>query len=62
MYVVLAVTTPAVAALVDETRTVPIVFARVSDPLGFVSSVAKPDGNVTGLSNFEPSMAGKRVQ
>jgi putative ABC transport system substrate-binding protein len=59
---VLAVTTPAVTALVDETRTVPIVFVRVSDPLGFVSSLAKPSGNVTGFSNFEPSLAGKWLQ
>ena len=39
---VLAVTSPAVTALVDETRTVPIVFVRVSDALGFVDSLAKP--------------------
>ena len=61
---ILAVTTPAVAALLGETRTVPIVFARVSDPVGsgFVSNLAKPDGNVTGFSNFEPSLAGKWIQ
>jgi putative ABC transport system substrate-binding protein len=52
---ILAVTTPVVAALVDETRTVPIVFVRVSDPLGFVDNLAKPSGNVT-------SLAGKWVQ
>jgi len=45
---VLAVTIPVVAALADETRTVPIVFVRVSDPLGFVSSLATPSGNITG--------------
>jgi putative tryptophan/tyrosine transport system substrate-binding protein len=59
---ILAVTTPVAAALVDETRTVPIVFVRVSDPLAFVGSLAKPSGNVTGFSNFEPSLAGKWVQ
>jgi putative ABC transport system substrate-binding protein len=59
---ILAVTTPVAAALVDETRTVPIVFVRVSDPLGFVDNLAKPSGNVTGFSNFEPSLAGKWVQ
>ena len=61
---ILAVTTPAVAALLGETRTVPIVFARVSDPVasGFVRNLAKPDGNVTGFSNFEPSLAGKWLQ
>jgi putative tryptophan/tyrosine transport system substrate-binding protein len=61
---IFAVTTPAVAALLGETRTVPIVFARVSDPVGdgFVSSLAKPSGNVTGFINFEPSLAGKWLQ
>jgi putative tryptophan/tyrosine transport system substrate-binding protein len=59
---ILAVTTPVLAALVDETRTVPIVFVRVSDPLGFVDNFAKPSGNVTGFSNFQPSLAGKWVQ
>jgi putative ABC transport system substrate-binding protein len=59
---ILAVTTPVLAALVDETRTVPIVFVRVSDPLGFVDSLAKPSGNVTGFSNFQPSLAGKWIQ
>jgi len=39
---VLAVTTPAVAALAEETRNSPIVFVRVSDPLGFVDSLAHP--------------------
>jgi putative ABC transport system substrate-binding protein len=59
---ILAVTTPVVAALVDETRTVPIVFVRVTDPVGFVDNLAKPSGNVTGFSNFQPSLAGKWVQ
>jgi putative tryptophan/tyrosine transport system substrate-binding protein len=61
---ILAVTTPAVAALLGETRTVPIVFARVSDPVasGFVRNLAKPDGSVTGFTNFEPSLAGKWLQ
>jgi putative ABC transport system substrate-binding protein len=61
---IFAVTTPAVAALLGETRTIPIVFARVSDPVGsgFISSLAKPDGNVTGFMNFERSLAGKWLQ
>ena len=48
---ILAVTSPPVAALLGETRTIPIVFTRVSDPVasGFVSNLAKPDGNVTGF-------------
>jgi ABC-type uncharacterized transport system substrate-binding protein len=61
---VLVVSTPAVAALLDETRTIPIVFTRVADPVGsgFVSNLAKPDGNVTGFSLFQPSLAGKWLQ
>jgi len=59
---VLAVTTPAVAALVEETRTIPIVFVRVADPLVFVDSMSKPGGHITGFGNFEPSLAGKWVQ
>jgi putative tryptophan/tyrosine transport system substrate-binding protein len=61
---VLAVTTPAVRALVDETRTVPIVFVRVADPVGdgFLDTIARPKGNVTGFSAIQPSIAGKWLQ
>ena len=61
---ILAITTPAVAALLRETRTVPIVFVRVSDPVGegFVDDRAKPGGNVTGFINFEASLAGKWLE
>jgi putative tryptophan/tyrosine transport system substrate-binding protein len=61
---VLAASTPAVKALLGETRTVPIVFVRVADPLGdgLVNSMASPGGNVTGFSAFEPSLAGKWLQ
>jgi putative ABC transport system substrate-binding protein len=61
--VIFAVTTPAVAALLRETHTLPIVFAQVSDPVGssFVESVARPGGNVTGFTNIdiESSVSGK---
>ncbi len=62
--VVLVLGSAPLAALRDETRTVPIVFTRVSDPVeqGFVASLPKPGGNVTGFSNFEPAMAGKWLQ
>jgi putative ABC transport system substrate-binding protein len=52
-------TTPAAAALHRETRTIPIVFVLVVDPVGqaFVSSVARPGGNMTGFLNLEPAMA-----
>jgi putative tryptophan/tyrosine transport system substrate-binding protein len=61
---VLAVTTPALAALVDDARAVPIVFVRVADPVGdgFVNSLAKPSGNVTGFTNMVNSLAGKWIQ
>jgi putative tryptophan/tyrosine transport system substrate-binding protein len=53
--VILASTTPVVAALLHESRTVPIVFVRVTDPVesGFVHNLARPDGNVTGFANFD---------
>jgi putative ABC transport system substrate-binding protein len=64
--VIFAVTTPTVAALLRETRTLPIVFAQVSDPVGsgFVASLARPGGNVTGFTNIniESSIGGKWLQ
>ncbi|HXQ84342.1 MAG TPA: ABC transporter substrate-binding protein [Xanthobacteraceae bacterium] len=62
--VVLVLGIAPLAALRNETRSVPIVFTRISDPVGqgFVASLAKPGGNVTGFSNFEPAMAGKWLQ
>src|SRR3974377_2455873 len=52
--VILASSTPALAALQQATRTVPIVFAQVADPVsgGFVASLAQPGGNITGVTNF----------
>jgi putative tryptophan/tyrosine transport system substrate-binding protein len=62
--VMLAVTTPATAALQRETRTIPIVFAIVSDPVGsgFVASLANPGGNITGFINIEASLSGKWLE
>jgi putative ABC transport system substrate-binding protein len=64
--VIFAVTTPTVAALLRETRALPIVFAQVSDPvgLGFVASLARPGGNVTGFTNIniESSIGGKWLE
>src|ERR1700756_813841 len=55
------ISTPATAALQAETRTIPIVFAWVSDPVGsgFVSSLAHPGGNISGFLNIEASVIGK---
>jgi putative tryptophan/tyrosine transport system substrate-binding protein len=59
--VILAQTTPIVAALQRETRTIPIVFSNIADPVGsgFVASLPWPGGNITGLMLFEASVAGK---
>jgi ABC-type uncharacterized transport system substrate-binding protein len=59
--VILAMTSPAVAALQQTTRTVPIVFASVVDPVGggFVDSLARPGGNTTGFALFEYGLSGK---
>jgi len=59
--VLMADATPSTAALQRETRIIPIVFVRVTDPRGqgFVSDVARPGGNITGFSNYEPAMGGK---
>ena len=61
---IVGVTTPAVAALRQETRTIPIVFVQVVDPLGrgFISNLARPGGNMTGFVNFEFSMGGKWLE
>jgi putative ABC transport system substrate-binding protein len=59
--VMFAQTTPVVAALQRESRTIPIVFTNVSDPLGagFVASLARPGGNTTGFLLYEGSITGK---
>jgi putative ABC transport system substrate-binding protein len=59
--VILTRSTPATAALLKNTHIIPIVFALVSDPVGegFVASVARPGGNVTGFTNAEASLTGK---
>jgi putative ABC transport system substrate-binding protein len=62
--ILLAQTNPAVKALQNVTRTLPIVFLQVSDPVGagFVGSLAHPGGNITGFTNFEAEIGGKWVQ
>jgi putative ABC transport system substrate-binding protein len=59
--VILAHSTPCAAALHDETRTIPIVFVNVSDPIGsrFVASLARPGSNFTGVLHLEASIVGK---
>ena len=59
--VIFAHTTPVAEALQQESRTIPIVFVTVSDPIGsgFISSLARPGGNLTGMLFFEASIFGK---
>ena len=48
----------------EATNTIPIVMAQDSDPVGngFVASLARPGGNITGLSTFAPEISGKRLE
>ena len=59
--VIIAHSTPVVAALLQITRTIPIVFVSVGDPVGsgFVANIARPGGNVTGFSVLQPTITGK---
>jgi putative ABC transport system substrate-binding protein len=61
---ILAGTTPVTAALQRETQTIPIVFAGISDPVGagFVASLARPGGNITGFINIEADIGGKWLE
>src|SRR6516162_10288208 len=57
---ILSQTTPATTALLQQTRTIPIVFAQVADPVGsgFVASLSRPGGHVTGFATAEGSLGG----
>jgi putative ABC transport system substrate-binding protein len=63
-HLILARSTPVTAALLKQTRTIPIVFTVVSDPVGehFVESLARPGGNATGFTNVESSLTGKWLE
>jgi putative ABC transport system substrate-binding protein len=62
--IILSASNPVLAALREETRSIPIVFVTAADPVGsgFVESLARPGGNITGFTNFEPSMGGKWLE
>src|SRR6516225_12086170 len=62
--IVLATGTVSVAALQQVTRTLPVVFAGVADPVGagLVDTLARPGGNVTGFMNFEYNLSGKWLE
>jgi putative ABC transport system substrate-binding protein len=57
-------TTPATNAVRQATRSVPVLFVAVSDPIGtgFVASFSRPGGNITGFTNFEATMGGKWLE
>jgi putative ABC transport system substrate-binding protein len=62
--VLLGHTTGVIAALKRETQSIPIVFVIVSDPVGsgYVESLARPGGNITGFINIEASLSGKWIE
>jgi putative ABC transport system substrate-binding protein len=62
--VIVTNTTPTTVAVQRETRTIPIVFASVTDPVasGIVTRLDRPSGNVTGFATFEASLAGKWLE
>jgi putative tryptophan/tyrosine transport system substrate-binding protein len=62
--IILPLGTPAIIAAKKATSVVPIVFPLASDPVGegLVASLAHPGGNITGLSNQQPDLAGKRLE
>ena len=62
--IIVAASTPAIQAAKNATRTIPIVMGQNADPvgMGFVASLARPGGNITGVSGILPELAGKRLE
>ena len=62
--VIVSSATPAIRFAKEQTSTIPIVMAGVTDPVGvgFVSSLARPGGNITGLTHLAPDLSGKRLE
>jgi ABC-type uncharacterized transport system substrate-binding protein len=62
--VILTQNTPPTASMLQQTRTIPVVFVVVADPVGsgFVESLARPGGNATGFTVMEPTISGKWVE
>jgi putative tryptophan/tyrosine transport system substrate-binding protein len=61
---IVTISTPATAAVFQQTRTIPVIFVEVGDPIGsgFVTSLAQPGGNVTGFTPIVGSLGGKWVE
>ena len=62
--VIVTGTTPAIQAVKNATSTIPIVMAEVADPVavGLIANLARPGGNITGLTTFSPDLDGKRLE
>ena len=62
--VIVSSATPAIRFAKEQTSTIPIVMAGVTDPVGvgFVTSLARPGGNITGLTHLSPDLSGKRLE
>jgi putative ABC transport system substrate-binding protein len=62
--VILTASTPAITAVKQATSSIPVVFASAGDPVaaGLVASLAKPGGNVTGVTILSPELSGKRLE
>src|SRR6516162_5579632 len=62
--IILTAATPATLAIQRETRTIPIIFASVSDPVasGIVARLDRPSGNITGFADFEATLGGKWLE
>ena len=62
--IIITVGSPAARAAKEATVTIPIVMIQVGDPVGggFVASLARPGGNITGLSGLAPELSGKRLE
>ena len=62
--VIFATNAPAIQAAMRATTTIPIVMVSLGDPVaaGFVASLARPGGNITGLSGFSPELSGKQLE
>ena len=56
--------TPATVAVLAETRSIPVLFFGIADPVGngLIGNLSRPGGNVTGFASYEPSLAGKWVE
>ena len=62
--VIIVISTPVTAAVMQETHTIPIIFVQNFDPVGsgLVKSLVAPDGNITGFTSYEPAMGSKWLE